>query len=118
VDPREETSHRPGRPSAAAFGFLDDDADLWTPVPVPPPTYTLKAQAPRPAPAVPRPAADPPAQPPGSGVPRALAQPSLTWVAATEAAGTPAPPKAAALPADSDDVNLDSVLARRRAVNG
>ena len=66
----------------------------WTPVPVPPPTYTLKPIAPRPEPA--------PLEPelaPAAAHPAAAAGPSLRLV--------PEP-----------EVDLDSVLARRRAVNG
>jgi hypothetical protein len=74
---------------------------VWTPVPVPPPTYTLKPAAPRPDPAP----LELPAPPAPSAEPAALQ--------------TPRPPR----PWDddrtfADDLDLDAVLARRRAVNG
>ena len=65
----------------------------WVPVPVPPPTYTLKPVAPRPAPAPLEPALAPAAAPAATG---------------------PAPLRLVQEP----DVDLDSVLERRRAVNG
>ncbi len=64
----------------------------WTPVPVPPPTYTLKPIVPRPEPAPLEPAVAAAAQPAAAG-------PSLRLV-------------------EEPEVDLDSVLARRRAVNG
>ena len=64
----------------------------WLPVPVPPPTYTLKAKAPRPAP------------PPLEEEP--VAEPVAAWA-------QPSEPEDAGRPLD-----LDEVLARRRAVNG
>ncbi len=67
------------------------DDGTWVPVPVPPPTYTLKPVAHRAEPAPLEPALDPSAAP---QQPAAAAQP----VAA--------------------EVDLDSVLERRRAVNG
>jgi hypothetical protein len=69
----------------------------WVPVPVPPPTYTLKPMAPRAEPAPLEPALDP-----ASVVP---VQPA------------PVAEPAAAVAVDLD-VDLDSVLERRRAVNG
>jgi hypothetical protein len=65
----------------------------WMPVPVPPPTYTLKPVAPRPAPAPLEPALAPAAQP------AATAAPQLRLV-------------------EEPEVDHDSVLERRRAVNG
>jgi hypothetical protein len=65
----------------------------WTPVPVPPPTYTLKPVAPRPEPAPLEPASA------SVGQPAVAAPPSLRLV-------------------EEPEVDLDSVLARRRAVNG
>jgi hypothetical protein len=65
----------------------------WTPVPVPPPTYTLKPVAPRREPAPLEPAVAPAARP------AAAAAPSLRLV-------------------EEPEVDLDSVLDRRRAVNG
>jgi hypothetical protein len=75
---------------------MADDDGTWVPVPVPPPTYTMKAYAPRPEPA------------------------PLTPTAST-AATVPAPP--AAVPTLTPDeavqeLDLDAVLERRRAVNG
>ena len=65
----------------------------WVPVPVPPPTYTLKPVAPRPEPAPLEPALAPAAQSAAGPAPQ------LRLVAEPE-------------------VDLDSVLERRRAVNG
>jgi hypothetical protein len=67
------------------------DDGTWVPIPVPPPTYTLKPMAPRPEPA-----------------PLHLAPVAPVLVVA---AATTVFPEAA-------DVDLDSVLERRRAVNG
>jgi hypothetical protein len=67
------------------------DDGTWVPIPVPPPTYTLKPMAPRPEPA-----------------PLDLAPVAAVPVVA---AATTLFPEAA-------DVDLDSVLERRRAVNG
>ncbi|HYY09782.1 MAG TPA: hypothetical protein VE781_02530 [Kineosporiaceae bacterium] len=75
-------------PAAVADG-------TWVPVPVPPPTYTLKPAAP----------------------PREVAklEPALDPASAPAATVAPA---AAAVPAPHGEVDLDSVLERRRAVNG
>src|SRR4051794_14504397 len=64
----------------------------WTPVPVPPPTYTLKPVAPRWVPAPLEPSLAP------AGLPAATAPPVLRLVE------------------EEPEVDLDSVLARRRAV--
>jgi hypothetical protein len=77
-------------PRAEPVQAADDDG-TWVPVPVPPPTYTLKPVAPRREPAPLEPALDP--------------------------AAVPQQPAATAQPV-SADVDLDSVLERRRAVNG
>jgi hypothetical protein len=86
------TQEIPVVPVPAASEEVAVDA-TWTPVPVPPPTYTLKPVAPRPQPAPLEPALDPAAQP---------------------AAAAPAQLRLVPEP----EVDLDSVLDRRRAVNG
>jgi hypothetical protein len=76
----------------------------WIPVPVPPPTYTLKPTAPRPEPApldlTPTPRPTEPGEP---GADPAVARTPRPWDADRTFA---------------DDLDLDAVLARRRAVNG
>ncbi len=72
------------------------DDGTWVPVPVPPPTYTLKQVAHRPEPAPLEPALDPAA-------------------AVQYRSATTAQPAVSTEPAE---VDLDSVLERRRAVNG
>jgi hypothetical protein len=76
-------------------------SDTWTPVPVPPPTYTLKPAVPRPEPAP----LDPPCPPPQSTEPAACqeARGPRSWGGDRTFA---------------DELDLDAVLARRRAVNG
>jgi hypothetical protein len=76
---------------AAREAFAADGT--WTPVPVPRPTYTMKPVAPRPEPAPLEPAIAPAAPP------AAATRVSLRLV-------------------EDPEVDLDSVLARRRAVNG
>jgi hypothetical protein len=88
---------RPAAVLAAAEAPAVDDR-TWVPVPVPPPTYTLKPVAPRPMPAPLERELDPAA----STVP-APALAAVRDVPATEPAA---------------EVDLDSVLERRRAVNG
>jgi hypothetical protein len=82
----------PGAPAAppAPRGPLADDG-TWVPVPVPPPTYTLKPVAPRPAPAP--------------------LEPALAPAPASAAGATPL------RLVQEPEVDLDSVLERRRAVN-
>jgi hypothetical protein len=94
VSPGAEVEHLPGAPPAppAARRPLADEG-TWVPVPVPPPTYTLKPVAPRPAPAPLEPALAP------AAAPAATVAPQLRLV-------------------EEPEVDLDSVLARRRAVNG
>ena len=70
----------------------------WLPVPVPPPTYTLKPVAPRPEPAPLEPFAVP-------------TDPAMS------ASGTSLP-SGPRLVAEQSEVDLDTVLQRRRAVNG
>jgi hypothetical protein len=104
VPPVERASERVARE-------LDEGAAaaVWTPVPVPPPTYTLKETAPWPEPAP----LDLPSPPP----------PVPTDPAAATAASAPAAQDRPKRPWDedrsfADDLDLDAVLARRRAVNG
>jgi hypothetical protein len=81
----------------------------WVPVPVPPPTYTLKPMAPRPEPA--------PLDLPS--VPHPPDPDPLTEQQAEPTEGDTRPPWP--WEADrtfADDLDLDAVLARRRAVNG
>jgi membrane protein implicated in regulation of membrane protease activity len=99
---------RPERASERVARELDGGADAgtWIPVPVPPPTYTLKPMAPR---AEPAPLDLPDAPPP---------RPSEPATAVTADADPPRTPR----PWDpdrsfADDLDLDAVLARRRAVN-
>lgn len=87
---------------------LAEGGTPWLPVPVPPPTYTLKPAAPRPEPA---PLALPPASetpaPSSAGEEQALSEGEGRPAASGETDRTFA-----------DDLDLDAVLARRRAVNG
>jgi hypothetical protein len=94
VSSAAEVENLPVAPAAApaARRPLADDG-TWVPVPVPPPTYTLKPVAPRPAPAPLEPALAP------AAAPAATAAPQLRLV-------------------EEPEVDLDSVLERRRAVNG
>lgn len=135
------------RRRAAAAAALAADTDsageklsadsTWNPVPVPPPTYTLKPVVPRPeppvldlstgghdgaAPAVPASADEPAAE--STGTAHAAAAPPAVVEAST---GTEdrvaAPDPASHRPREdgrrwADDLDLDAVLARRRAVNG
>lgn len=135
------------RRRAAAAAALAADTDsageklsadsTWNPVPVPPPTYTLKPVVPRPepaaldlstgghdgaAPAIPASADDPADEPTGTA--HAVAAPPAVVEVGTGtedrvATSDPAPPR----PWEdgrrwADDLDLDAVLARRRAVNG
>jgi hypothetical protein len=99
--PVPEVPARPERASERVARELDEgvSAAVWTPVPVPPPTYTLKPAVPRPEPAP----LDLPGAPP----------PTPTEPAATVDAPAPAAERTFA-----DELDLDEVLARRRAVNG
>jgi hypothetical protein len=104
------STERPERASARVERELAVGAGTWIPVPVPPPTYTLKATAPRPEPA--------PLDLPGSPAPRPT-DPAVA--AAAGADDTPAVRTPRPWDADrsfADDLDLDAVLARRRAVNG
>jgi hypothetical protein len=79
----------------------------WTPVPVPPPTYTMKPAAPRPEPTT-------------SGLPGAA--PSSSDRGCVDQSSGEAAEVRSARPWDedptwADDLDLDAVLARRRAVN-
>jgi hypothetical protein len=97
----DETSAEP--PAERVARELAEGGTPWTPVPVPPPTYTLKPAAPRPEPAP-------------LDLPRATEAP-----APEPEEPAPAPESAPAAEADrtfADDLDLDAVLARRRAVNG
>jgi len=84
-------------------------SETWTPVPVPPPTYTLKATAPRPEPAPLDLPADPPPQP---AEPAPAQEPEQQEEATAQARPWEGDRSFA------DDLDLDAVLARRRAVNG
>lgn len=120
------------------------DPATWDPVPVPPPTYTLKPKAPDPRPTtpggscgpaaaagtdpVPAPTPDPAAAPgqdrtpasTGQGPAEAAPGDPLAPTARTAEPprGTAAQPGADADPAGDGALDLDEVLARRRAVNG
>jgi hypothetical protein len=98
-------------PQAGAALSRPADDGTWVPVPVPPPTYTLKPVAPRAAPA-PLETLAPPA---GSAAPASGAALPATPPAWPAFAGVPPRPWVTDEPAD---VDLDSVLQRRRAVNG
>jgi len=103
---------RPERASERVARELEEGMSaVWTPVPVPPPTYTLKPAVPRPEPAP----LDLPVDP----------APTPTDPAAASAADTPDAAAGARgkRPWDddrtfADELDLDAVLARRRAVNG
>ncbi len=104
--------------AAAAPGGRADEllvADgTWDPVPVPRPTYTMKPPAPRPQP----PVLDLPGVP--AGAPGATAAGSGAGAGVTPAATAADRPRR---PWDdghewADGLDLDAVLARRRAVNG
>jgi hypothetical protein len=102
------STERPERASARVERELVVGDGTWMPVPVPPPTYTLKATAPRPEPAP----LDLPAAPPPRSTEPAGQEPS-------DGAAVARTPR----PWDddrsfADDLDLDAVLARRRAVNG
>lgn len=88
---------------------LAEGGTPWVPVPVPPPTYTLKPAAPRPEPAPlelpPSPAPTDPAQAVGSVDEADLEQERAPRPWETDRTF-------------ADDLDLDAVLARRRAVNG
>jgi hypothetical protein len=86
---------------------LAEGGTPWVPVPVPPPTYTLKPAAPRPEPA--------PLDLPPAPLPTDPAEPAAD-APAEPAARTPRPWDDDRTFAD--DLDLDAVLARRRAVNG
>jgi hypothetical protein len=106
------------------------EGDSWSPVPVPAPTYTMKASAPRREPAplgevegstAVRPAAATPttgAEQPAAAT-AAAEKPAAEQTAAqqTASAGTPVAPGAAvqADGAPTGSIDLDAVLARRRA---
>ncbi|HEY6794632.1 MAG TPA: hypothetical protein VI248_08110, partial [Kineosporiaceae bacterium] len=78
-------------------------SDVWTPVPVPPPTYTLKPAVPRPEP------------PPLQVTPTLPPRPAEPATAGSAARVTQ---PSADDRSFADDLDLDAVLARRRAVNG
>lgn len=85
---------------------LPEGGAPWVPVPVPPPTYTLKPAAPRPEPAL-----------------LDLPPASRATDPAEDAEGAPEPAARAPRPWDvdrtfADDLDLDAVLARRRAASG
>lgn len=81
------------------------DGDSWQPVPVPRPTYTLKAPAPRREPA--------PLEIPERVAEQRVAEQPATGAGADE--GQPAAPAAAAAAPPAADLDLDAILARRRA---
>jgi hypothetical protein len=96
------SAHRPERASQRVARELSEGTPSasWTPVPVPPPTYTRKPAVPRPEPApLGPPLTPPPAEPP----------------VAPEAPRAPRPWDENR--SFADDLDLDVVLARRRAVN-
>lgn len=100
VESEEYIDIRDASPTAAA-----DPTGGWVPVPVPPPTYTLKAKA-RPAPT--RPVASPPAPQSLDAVAGQLGHASAGGEHACDAEATEQ---------SGDSLDLDAVLARRRAVN-
>jgi hypothetical protein len=115
---------RPERASERVSRELSEGtpSDAWTPVPVPPPTYTLKATAPRPAPARP----EAPAEPASSEAPEAAegaeaGRPGTRSAAETSQNGSADSDGEARTWQDdrsfADELDLDAVLARRRAVN-
>jgi hypothetical protein len=95
------------------FGEAVDDG-TWVPVPVPPPTYTLKPMAPRPAPASPLETFTPAAAGPAASASGATGL-VASRVGASVASVSVVRPWS---PDASAEVDLDSVLERRRAVNG
>jgi len=110
------TPPRPERASERVARELDEGASgaMWTPVPVPPPTYTMKATAPRPEPAPLDLPGDPPPQP---------TEPAGSTPGSAPAAATGTDDARGQRPWDddrsfADELDLDAVLARRRAVNG
>jgi hypothetical protein len=138
---RRPAAHRVARREApAAEAGLPTSDGTWMPVPVPPPTYTLKPMAPRPEP----PALElDNHRPAGASADEAAAQvtdpgQSPPVVVGAEGVSPPAGPvldryeggdpsaaqeRPARRPWDddrewADELDLDAVLARRRAVNG
>jgi hypothetical protein len=107
-DVTAEASSRPvvEAPAERVARELPEGGTPWVPVPVPPPTYTLKPAAPRPEPApLDLPLPSRPTDPAGQ-----------VEVDPEPAARTPRPWEADRTFAD--DLDLDAVLARRRAANG
>nr|WP_297425826.1 hypothetical protein [uncultured Actinotalea sp.] len=98
-DERTEPAPAPQRTSA------------WSPVPVPPPSYTLKPSAPRREPA-PLPAEDELATPAARAGVDVRTDPSVADGTAAGVSATPPAERAAQAPASLD---LDAILARRRA---
>jgi hypothetical protein len=114
------------------------DPVTWDPVPVPPPTYTLKPKAPDPCPGTPDGPTDPggqttavpgpgesrpPADTPGPSTPTTAQPPHDHPQSPAARSGGPARSAADRTgtyleQAEDDAVDLDEVLARRRAVNG
>jgi hypothetical protein len=140
---RRPAAHRVSRREApAAEAGLPTADGTWMPVPVPPPTYTLKPMAPRPEP----PALDlddhrpvgpgsPGGAASGAGAAEGLVRGQVVGAGRLAAPGGPVPDRYEAVepaaaesrtarrPWDedhewADDLDLDAVLARRRAVNG
>jgi hypothetical protein len=123
---------------------LSEGGTPWVPVPVPPPTYTMKPAAPRsePAPLDLPPISCPtsPAAPAASSEPGAV--PEVSVPSPVSGASVPSPVSGASVPSPvpgassasepavraprpwdadrtfADELDLDAVLARRRAVNG
>jgi hypothetical protein len=139
---RRPAAHRVSRREApAAEAGLPTADGTWMPVPVPPPTYTLKPMAPRPEPPVldlddhrPGGPAGPGAAS-GAGAGEGSGRSLVVGSERLAAPGGPVPdryeavepPAAESRPARrpwdddrewADDLDLDAVLARRRAVNG